>query len=287
MGAVCAISSFCESEKDETAEQMLRDTQRRLLNPIASTESFAIEEETHAETLNVQQKTTGSVEQYSIDPKTLELLSRSKVETPIDSGQGLPDWPETDNNMKLCSKQNSFEMCDVEKNVDGIRVKHLKELSQTVDIETLKIELCHKYDGCVTDELETNDESSSFEEGEMLEIQQRKSEVLQKKRRSSLVKSEDDINISLDANDIQDMQQQLKSLEKQTTSPLSNPERPKHYKIVIDSGDIKVDEDKAKANLFRNKSSDKWSDDALDAKKKEIQREIFQQLLESKSRENQ
>ena len=190
MGAVCAISSFCESEKDETAEQMLRDTQRRLLNPIASTESFAIEEETHAETLNVPQKTTESVEQYSIDPKTLELLSRSKVETPIDSGQCLPDWPETDNNMTLSNKQNSFEMCDVERDVDAIRVKHLKELSQTVDIETLKIELCHKYD--VSDELETNDESSSFEEDEMYEIQQRKSEVLQKKRRSSLVKSEDD-----------------------------------------------------------------------------------------------
>ena len=167
-----------------------------------------------------------------------------------------------------------------------------------MDLEALTKEFSHQYDETVIvheemdedDEDDDEDESSSLGEDEIEEIQMRKSmSALPKKQPTkspNLVRIDTDSKWKdKDMNLLKlDMQQQLMSLEKQA-SPLGNL-RDKDYKIEIDEEFHNIDDDderlpSVKANLFRNASSEKWSDHSVKAKKKEIEREMLNLLLDS------
>ena len=166
-----------------------------------------------------------------------------------------------------------------------------------MDLEALTKEFSHQYDETVIvheemdeDDDDEEDESSSLEEDEIEEIQMRKSKsALPKKQPTkspNLVRNDTDSKWKdKDMNLLKlDMQQQLMSLKKEA-SPLGDL-RDKDYKIEIDEEFDNIDDDderlpSVKANLFRNASSEKWSDHSVKAKKKEIEREMLKLLLDS------
>merc|ERR1712154_101809 len=133
---------------------------------------------------------------------------------------------------------------------------------------------------------EEEDESSSLEQDEIEEIEFRKSisaipPAHIAKAQKHLVHNESDLDLLK-----LDMQQQLISLSQQASA--NSADQDKDYKIEIDEAltfnDIDDDDERlpsVKANLFRNASSEKWSDHSVQAKKKEIQREMLKQLLQS------
>merc|ERR1712228_443755 len=175
MGASCTVPDLCSPHADDTAERR-KDRhnikQKHDQSLLSDSETF----------VGITQKPVIH-HRYSIDEKTLELLSKSNVETPIDSGQSIPDYPNLDLMPAMgLNEEDSFEMCEIEKNMDLNRVKHLKDWSQSMDnIQVLKIELAQKYDRLNSLQELSIDQSSSLEPEEIIETEQRKKQMAQNK----------------------------------------------------------------------------------------------------------
>ena len=161
MGSAC--SSVCNSGRDDIAERKLKqaflDTQQRQLSNTVATDTRTEREEKHepADSIDVSEVIPVNTSQnepetvneyeplhegtYSIDPKTLELLFRSKVETPIDSGQCVKEYPDVDIS-PLMDLNEEDRLDSFETAVTSTRVKHLKALRYALCVYTTRNILC-------------------------------------------------------------------------------------------------------------------------------------------------